>query len=62
MSKSTDHNILCYLASMEVIEQWLQRGLIDDVQYKQIDTILGEKFCIPVSSVWRSINLLSVGR
>ena len=61
MSNPNPYNTMCYLASMQVIESWLDQGLIDDDQFKQIDTILGEKFSIPEASVWRSINLLSIG-
>ena len=61
MNNPNAHDTMCYLSAMQVIETWLDQGLIDDEQFKQIDTILGEKFSIPQLSVWRSINLLSIG-
>ena len=53
-----ERGLMCYLASMKIVERWLSEGLITREKYVQIDTILADRFSVEKGSVWRSNNLL----
>lgn len=56
-----ENQLMCYLASMSIVKQWLKMSLITEKDYTKIDTIIAERFGIPHRSIWRENNLIKCG-
>ena len=61
MHMPNDHAILCYQQTMHIAKQWLGSGMITQGDWEKIDTIVAEKFGVSDRSIWREINLISLG-
>ena len=51
-------NVEQYTASMKIVELMLDKGLIDEDDFKKSETFLAKKYCIKPDSVYRSNHLL----
>ena len=50
--------LMCYTTAMQIVAGWLDRGLITEKDYLQIDTIMAEKFGVSTRSIWHRNNLM----
>lgn len=51
-------NVEQYTASMKMVESMLDKGLIDEDDFKKSEAFLAKKYCIKPDSVYRSNHLL----
>ncbi len=51
-------NVEQYTASMKMVELMLDKGLIDEDDFKKSEAFLAKKYCIKPDSVYRSNHLL----
>ena len=51
-------NVEQYTASMKIVELMLDKGLIDEDDFKKSEAFLAKKYCIKPDSVYRSNHLL----
>ena len=51
-------NIEQYTASMKMVDSMLDKGLIDEDDFKKSEAFLAKKYCIKPDSVYRSNHLL----
>ena len=58
MAVDENRALMCYVTAMQIVGDWLTRGLISEGNYSQIDTIMAEKFGVSTRSIWRRNSLM----
>ena len=61
MSDEQKRNEKLYLATMSVAKNLLDKGIISEEEYKQIDTNYRAKYSVSLSTLFTDISLIKLG-